>query len=119
VNKLREIIFEEISFILIILTTTVFLLFGDSWLAELSDYYWSGFLFLWLFVVMLWASFSVVKHADGLAVILGEPFGTLILTISVISIEVIMVSALMLTGDDNPRLGRDCDTSEPAGEISL
>ncbi|WP_281648403.1 hypothetical protein [Parendozoicomonas sp. Alg238-R29] len=56
---------------------------------------------------MLWSAFGVVKHADSLAEKLGEPFGTLILTLSVISIEVIMISAVMLTGAHNPTLGRD------------
>ncbi|WP_062267500.1 calcium:proton antiporter [Endozoicomonas arenosclerae] len=67
----------------------------------------SAGLFFLLFVVMLWSSFGVVRHADGLAVQLGEPYGTLILTLSVISIEVIMISAVMLTGSHNPTLGRD------------
>ncbi len=67
----------------------------------------SAGLFLLLFVVMLWSSFGVVRHADGLAEQLGEPYGTLILTLSVISIEVIVISAVMLTGSHNPTLGRD------------
>lgn len=67
----------------------------------------SAGLFLILFVVMLWSSFGVVRHADGLAEQLGEPYGTLILTLSVISIEVIVISAVMLTGSHNPTLGRD------------
>ena len=62
---------------------------------------------MWLFIAMLWLSFGVVRHADCLAVILGEPYGTLILTLSVISIEVIMISAVMLTGENNPALARD------------
>ena len=56
---------------------------------------------------MLWASFGVVRHAEALAVRLGEPYGTLILTISVIAIEVSLISAVMLTGSDSPTLGRD------------
>ncbi len=56
---------------------------------------------------MLWLPFSVVRHADSLAIILGEPYGTLILTLSVISIEVIMISAGMITGENNPTLARD------------
>merc|ERR1711969_142923 len=50
-----------------------------------------------LFGVILAAAFGVVRHADALAVQLGEPYGTLILTLSVISIEVMMISAVMLT----------------------
>ncbi len=89
------------------LTVIVFTLFGTGWLADLSNPLWYGFLFVWLFVVMLWLAFGVVRHADALAIKLGEPYGTLILTISVISIEVIMISAVMLTGKGNPTLARD------------
>jgi len=49
----------------------------------------------------------VVRHADTLAHKLGEPLGTLILTLSVIGMEVSMVSAVMLSGKNNPVLARD------------
>ncbi len=88
-------------------TAVLFTVFGDSWLADLSNLPWFGFLFIWLFAVMLWLAFGVVRHADSLAVILGEPYGTLILTVSVISIEVIMISAVILTGANIPTLARD------------
>ena len=88
-------------------TTLLFIQYGDAWLSDLTQGGWYLFLFAWLFVVVLWLAFSVVRHADCLAVLLGEHYGTLILTISVISIEVIMISAVMLTGDSNPTLGRD------------
>jgi Ca2+:H+ antiporter len=57
--------------------------------------------------LILWSAFSVVRHADCLAVLLGEPLGTIILTLAVIGIEVTMISTVMLTGDANPALGRD------------
>src|SRR5213596_3817080 len=63
--------------------------------------------FLWLFAVILWAAICVVRHADCLAIKLGEPYGTLILTLSAISIEVVMISTAMLHGANNPTLGRD------------
>lgn len=107
IKNLISILREEISLFFILVTTILFIYFGGAWLSDLSDTLWTGFLFIWLFIIMLWASFSVVRHADALAIKLGEPYGTLILTISVISIEVIMVSAVMLTGADNPTLGRD------------
>jgi Ca2+:H+ antiporter len=64
-------------------------------------------IFIWLFAVILWSAVCVVRHADCLAIKLGEPYGTLILTLSAISIEVIMISTAMLHGDNNPTLGRD------------
>jgi Ca2+:H+ antiporter len=63
--------------------------------------------FLWLFAVILWSAICVVRHADCLAIKLGEPYGTLILTLSAISIEVVMISTAMLHGENNPELGRD------------
>lgn len=63
--------------------------------------------FAWLFVGVLWSAISVVRHADCLAVKMGEPYGTLILTLSAISIEVIMISAAVLHGANNPTLARD------------
>jgi Ca2+:H+ antiporter len=63
--------------------------------------------FLWLFAVILWSAVSVARHADCLAIKLGEPYGTLILTLSAITIEVVMISTAMLHGANNPTLGRD------------
>jgi Ca2+:H+ antiporter len=63
--------------------------------------------FLWLFAVILWSAVSVVRHADCLAVKWGEPYGTLVLTLSAIAVEVVMISAAMLHGENNPTLGRD------------
>ena len=103
VTELRR----ELGLIAGILTTAAFALFGKPWLAGLGVDLPTGALFLWLFVVMLWGSFGVVRHADCLAIKLGEPYGTLILTLSVISIEVTMIATVMLTGSDNPTLGRD------------
>ena len=76
-----------------IITTLLFLIFGDRWVADLSNLLWYSLLFVWLFVVIAWLAFSVVRHADALAILLGEPYGTIILTLSVIVIEVAMISA--------------------------
>jgi len=63
--------------------------------------------FVWLFAVILWSAMCVVRHADCLAIKFGEPYGTLILTLSAISIEVVVISTAMLHGENNPTLGRD------------
>jgi len=63
--------------------------------------------FFWLFAVILWSAVSVARHADCLAIKWGEPYGTLILTLSAITVEVVMVSTAMLHGENNPTLGRD------------
>jgi len=63
--------------------------------------------FLWLFAVILWSAVSVARHADCLAIKWGEPYGTLVLTLSAITVEVVMISTAMLHGENNPTLGRD------------
>lgn len=62
---------------------------------------------VWLFLAMLWASLSVVRHAEELAHRLGEPYGTLLLTLSVTAIEVASIAAVMMHGENNPVLVRD------------
>lgn len=64
-------------------------------------------MFAWLFVAILGSARAVVRHADHLAEQLGEPYGTLILTLSVTVIEVTSISAVMLHGEANPTLARD------------
>lgn len=63
--------------------------------------------FCLLFVGILISAISVVRHAEALADHLGDPFGTLILTLSVIVMEVSIIMAVMLTGNDQPTLARD------------
>jgi Ca2+:H+ antiporter len=48
-----------------------------------------------------------VRHAECLAVKMGEPYGTIVLTLSAITIEVVMISAAVLHGANNPTLARD------------
>jgi Ca2+:H+ antiporter len=64
-------------------------------------------LFLGIFAVMLWCVFAVTRHADFLAERLGEPYGTLVLTLSATVIEAATISTIMLHGENNPTLARD------------
>lgn len=64
-------------------------------------------LFVWLLVITLWAAFGVVHEAEVLAEALGEPLGTLLLTLSIIIIEVALISAVMLGTKGVETLGRD------------
>ena len=64
-------------------------------------------LFFWLFGTMLWCAFGVVRHADCLAELLGEPYGTLILTLAVTVIELSLIATVMLHGANDPTLARD------------
>jgi Ca2+:H+ antiporter len=98
---------REIPFVAGALTTAIFYTFGKAWLDDLSHPAVFGLLFVWVFSVMLWCAFAVVRHADCLAERLGEPYGTLILTIAVIGIEASVIAAIMLTGGEDPALARD------------
>ncbi len=89
------------------LTTVFFYFWGAGLLQPEAGLLIQLFCFCWLFSVMLWCAFGVVRHADCLAVILGEPYGTLILTLSVIGIEVSLIVSIMLTGGTNEPLARD------------
>ena len=89
------------------LTVALFLLFGKRWLADLSSALWSALLFLWLFAIVLWCAFGVVREADHLAELLGEPLGTLVLTLAIVIIEVVLIGAVALGGESAPTLGRD------------
>lgn len=57
--------------------------------------------------VILAAAVATVRHADVLAHRLGEPFGTLLLTLAITGLEVAMVGFVMSTGDEQPALARD------------
>ncbi len=87
-------------------TVGVFLIFGYGWMADLSSVMKASLLFVWLFGVIIWSAFGVVHEAEELAELLGEPLGTLVLTLSIVIIEVVLISAVMLSSDA-PTLGRD------------
>jgi len=57
-------------------------------------------------VVLLLAT-RIAHHADELALALGEPYGTLILTASAIVVELALIASTMTTGEQNPTLARD------------
>ncbi len=57
--------------------------------------------------LLLGAVFAAVYHAEDAAHQTGEPFGTLILTISVTVIELALILSVMLAGQSHPELVRD------------
>jgi Ca2+:H+ antiporter len=60
-----------------------------------------------LLVVLFGTVFAAVHHAEVIAHRLGEPFGTLLLTLSVTIIEVALIATLMLGETGVPTLARD------------
>src|SRR5437867_1810853 len=98
---------SEYPFFIGLATAAIFLALGSEVLENVAHPYVLAGIFIWLLGAVLWSAISVVRHADRLAAKCGEPYGTLILTLSAISIEVMMISAAMLHGANNPTLARD------------
>lgn len=59
-----------------------------------------------LFVVIIYAAMSVAHHAEMLAEKFGEPYGTLILTMSAVIVEMVIIVIMMMQAH-NPELARD------------
>lgn len=90
-----------------IATTVAFLVFGKAWLGDLAKFGWFAFVLAWLFIAIMACAFAVVRHAEALAERLGEPYGTLVLTVSMSGMEMMMIAAVMLTGHGSAALARD------------
>jgi Ca2+:H+ antiporter len=88
-------------------TVATFFFLGEKLYDKLADPLWLAFVFIWLFGVVMGSALNVVRHADHVSQVLGEPYGTLVLTLSVTAIEVLSISAVMLHGENNPTLVRD------------
>src|SRR3954464_306338 len=83
---------EELPLCALVPTAVLFQVLHKRWFEALSDVAWSVFLLIWLFAAIVWGAKAVVRHADHLATRLSEPYGTLILTLSVASIEMVTVA---------------------------
>src|SRR3954454_22872975 len=68
---------------------------------------WLALIFLWLFAAILVSALSVVRHAEHLAQRLGEPYGTLLLTLSVTIIEGAFIVTAVATSTGGSTVPRD------------
>ncbi len=103
----RDSLWREWPLVLAVLTLTLALL-GKSWMTAALDH--AAMLVLLLAIicgVILAAAVAIVRHADVLAHRLGEPAGTLLLTLTITGLEVAMVAFVMSTGVEKPTLARD------------
>lgn len=60
-----------------------------------------------IIAVIVACAFGVVKQAEALAHKLGDPYGSLVLTLSIVLIEVILISAVMLGPGEHETIARD------------
>jgi Ca2+:H+ antiporter len=98
---------REWPLVLAVGTLLVALLRGEWIAAALGNHL---LLIGWLVVlsgVILAAAVAIARHADVLAHRLGEPYGTLLLTLAITGLEVAVVSFVMTTGEPKPTLARD------------
>ncbi len=57
-------------------------------------------------VAIIGVAFRIAHHAEVLAMRFGEPYGTMILTMAAVSVEIVIL-VVLLTGEPNPTLARD------------
>jgi len=96
-------LFKEYALFVSIISLILFSLYEHT----LIETIWGNITgFLILFGVIIYASLSVAHHAEALAEKFGEPYGTLILTISAVTVEVLII-AIMMLHSHNPQLARD------------
>ncbi len=63
-------------------------------------------LLLVILTAIIGVAFRIAHHAEVLAMRFGEPYGTLILTLAAVSVEVVIL-VVLLSGEPNPTLARD------------
>jgi len=61
---------------------------------------------VFLLLVIVGVAFRVAHHSEVLAQRFGEPYGTMILTLSAVTVEVVII-AILMTETHNPTLARD------------
>jgi Ca2+:H+ antiporter len=88
-------------------TVGLFLLFGSTWLGDPLSMRVAAPLFVWLFATMAWSAFGAINIADTLAEMLGEPLGSLVLTLTIISLEGVLIGIAILTSASGGTIGRD------------
>ena len=104
---LRGLLAEEWFLGVGLASSAALLLGGEALTDRLSAPAGLAMLFAWLFVAAFGCCLSVVRHADHLAIRLGEPYGTLILTLAVTTVEVTSISSMVVHGARDPALARD------------
>jgi len=88
-------------------TTILFLTVGHEYVTHPPNAAVAVGAFILILGAIMVAAFGVVRHAEHLAENLGEPFGTLLLTLTVVVIEVVLIASIMLGPGGSATIGRD------------
>ncbi|MCB1510196.1 MAG: calcium:proton antiporter [Hyphomicrobiaceae bacterium] len=78
---------------------------GGNGLFVSSGFRIVGFVILVTMILLL--AFRALAHANVLGERFGEPYGTMLLTFSILSIELSLVISVMVTGSPDPTMARD------------
>jgi Ca2+:H+ antiporter len=97
-------LWQEKPLLIAILTIAIGFPLEHTGLSENMTFVASGLIILLL--VIVGAAFRVAHHSEVLARRFGEPYGTMILTLSAVTVEVVILGILM-TETHNPTLARD------------
>jgi Ca2+:H+ antiporter len=89
----------------LVLVMTV--VFADAWLERAPAWLTTYALPLLATALLIGCVFAALHHAEVVGERVGEPFGTLTLTLSVTIIEVALVASMMLNEENNPTLARE------------
>ncbi len=87
--------------------TIVFLTVGHEYVAHPPNVTVAVVCFVLILGAIMVAAFGVVRQAEHLAEKVGEPFGTLILTLTVVIVEVVLIASIMLAPGGSATIGRD------------
>jgi len=97
---------KELSFIIALISLVILSFLGKSPIIK-NSLGIEALLFIIVFTVIIYAALGVVHHAELLAYKFGEPYGTMILTLSAVTVEIIMIASMMTHGDSDPVIARD------------
>lgn len=106
-DSLKKAVLREWPLAFNVATAAAFAICSTVWFTHLDNSVWLIVMMLWLVGAIACSAFAIVRHAEDLAVLLGEPLGTLVLTLAVTGIEVMMISAVMYSGHGHATLARD------------
>lgn len=88
------------------LVVVLFMMFNSYLLTNLTPTK-SLLVFGVLLITIIAAAFSVIGEADKISEILGEPYGTLILTLSIVIIEVALILSMLFGPVEAPEIAKD------------
>src|SRR5262245_31754309 len=77
---------------------------ASPWLHRAPVWFAAYYLSALATLLLVGCVFSALHHAEVVAARVGEPLGTLTLTLSVTIIEVTLVASMMLNEENNPTL---------------